>query len=333
MNSGTKRQSALTVLLAGSVLGLFLFPRRHEPRYQGKTSRQWITQLRNGDENEDPRVNRATIALQQMTPSSVPILIRELRHREPVLTLLSAKYGSHLPPMWRRWLPQAGEAPVIRAAAADALGAIGPPAKVAIPFLIKALLDEAELVRANAAVALGRMGPLAGDAVPLLASSLGDSESQVRICAANALGKIGPVGRRAVASLVESLNDPVPLVRASAASALGKINSSSWVVVPELIGVLKDSDEFVRSSAVISIGRFGARAGQATPALASALTDPSYPVRICAAEALGEIGPLSKSVLPALIEAQRNDHAGLGRFVAAALRKIERSEEIVFVDE
>lgn len=333
MNSGTNRQAVLTVLLAGSIAGIFLFSHRREPRYEGKTWRQWITQLRSGNENEDSRAQRATVALQQMAPQSVPILIRELRHRESVLALLSARYGSHLPPIWRRWLPQAGEAPVIRAAAADALGAIGSPAKVAIPFLRTALVDEVELVRANAAIALGRMGPLAHEAVPSLASLLGDSESQVRICAANALGKIGPDGRRAVASLVESLNDPVPLVRASAASALGKINVVSWLVVPALIGVLKDSDEFARSSAVMSIGRFGARAAQATPALASALTDPSYPVRICAAEALGEIGPLSNSVLPALIEAQRNDHAGLGRFVAAALRKIERPLEMVVLNE
>ena len=333
MNSGTNRQVVLTVLLAGSMAGIFLFSQRHEPRYEGKTWRQWITQLRYSPENQDSRTQRAIVALQQMAPQSVPILIRELRHREPVLVRLSARYGSHLPPIWRRWLPQAGEAPVIRAAAADALGAIGPPAKLAIPSLRIALLDEAELVRANAAVALGRMGPLARDAVPSLASLLRDSESRVRISAANALGKIGPDGRRAVASLVESLNDPVPLVRASAASALGKINSVSSMVIPALIGVLKDSDEFVRSSAARSIGRFGAQAGQATSVLASALTDPSYPVRICAAEALGEIGPLSKPVVPALIEAQRNDHAGLGRFIAAALRKIEGPLEIVVVDE
>jgi len=333
MNSGTIRQAVLTLLLAGSVAEIFLFSHKHEPRYEGKTWRQWVTQLRSNRETEDLRARRATVALQQMALKSVPMLIRELRHREPVVALLSTKYGSHLPPMWRRWLQQAGEAHLIRAAAADALGAIGPPAKVAIPFLRTALLDEAELVRANAAVALGRMGPLAHDAVPSLASLLADNETQVRICAANALGKIGPDGKGAVASLVGSLNDPVPLVRASAACALGKINAVSWLVVPALIGGLNDSDEFVRSSAVVAIGKFGAQAVQATPALASALTDPSYPVRICAAEALGEIGPLSKLVLPALIEAQRNDHAGLGRFVAAALRKIERSLEIVVIDE
>ena len=111
----------------------------------------------------------------------------------------------------------------VRAWAAEALGEIGPEAKVAIPALMKALGDSKGGVRLCAARALGRVGPEAKAAVPALIKALGDSDYIMRECAAGALGAIGPEAKVAVPALVKLSEDASFVVRQAAAAALKKI--------------------------------------------------------------------------------------------------------------
>jgi predicted Zn finger-like uncharacterized protein len=84
---------------------------------------------------------------------------------------------------------------MIRAAAAEALGKIGPPAKVAINTLIRALGDEFWRVKANACEALANFGPDAKEAVPILQKLMKSNEEEVPTKAALALSKIDQRGR------------------------------------------------------------------------------------------------------------------------------------------
>ena len=74
--------------------------------------------------------------------------------------------------------------PTIRAEAANALGNLGPEAKVAIPQLTQALKDPNKTVRGKAARALVEAGP---EAVPALIDSLKDKDESVRDFAVSAL--------------------------------------------------------------------------------------------------------------------------------------------------
>jgi hypothetical protein len=83
----------------------------------------------------------------------------------------------------------------VRAAAAEALGKIGPPAKIAINALISALRDEFWKVKANSCEALGTFGPDAKEAIPQLKKLMQSKEEEVPTKAAAALSKIDTKGK------------------------------------------------------------------------------------------------------------------------------------------
>jgi HEAT repeat protein len=216
-------------------------------------------------------------------------------------------------------------APEVRARAALALNEIDADPNTAVPPLTGALKDITAAVRRNAAIGLGRFGRDARDGAAALASSLTDEDESVRVNAANALGRIGEADGRIVSALSAHLDDPSALVRASAAAALGKLGPGAVNAVPALIRLVDDDDAQVRGSAATALGKLGPAASPAVPVLMRALRDEQYSVRICAIEALGELGPPASTALPALRQTQVNDFAGLGRYVAVALKKIDPS--------
>jgi HEAT repeat protein len=118
----------------------------------------------------------------------------------------------------------------VRAAAAAALGRIGAPDGAA--SLAKALQDEAPLVRHAAAGAMGAVGDrsvappeVAQSCAAALVERLKDRHAAVRAAAAHALGRIG--GPAAASALRESARgDPDESVRSAAAEALGKIQAA-----------------------------------------------------------------------------------------------------------
>jgi hypothetical protein len=132
-------------------------------------------------------------------------------------------------------------------AAVRALGRIGPAAKDAVPFLIKAMRAErhpypheqrrrasaagrlgstgADWSQAEPALvnALGAMGTSASPAVPDLVEMLG---SDLAPLATQVLGSIGPRAQAAVPALIERLNDKKPYVAAPTGAALLRIDPS-----------------------------------------------------------------------------------------------------------
>jgi HEAT repeat protein len=69
------------------------------------------------------------------------------------------------------------------------------------------------------------------------------------------------------------------------------------------------------------------------PALAKALESESPILRSSSAEALGGIGPSAKPAIPALLAAVNNDHSGMERSVALALKNIDPNGRYYFVGE
>ncbi|NQT12355.1 MAG: HEAT repeat domain-containing protein, partial [Planctomycetes bacterium] len=61
-----------------------------------------------------------------------------------------------------------------------------------VPVLIKALGEPDAITRVHAVQALGALGPLAKNAVPALKKALEDKNEDIRAMAAEALEAIGP---------------------------------------------------------------------------------------------------------------------------------------------
>lgn len=175
--------------------------------------------------------------------------------------------------------------------AANTLGAMGPKAAPAVPYLVE-LIDSSEKHETltdklfNSASPLGGAGRyvmfqsqealvrIDGPAVePLCAALLRHSRSRVRWNAAIVLGKIKDM--RSVTPLIASLaTDKDYQVRMWSAEALGKM-TETWSVnslgnaVQALMEALKDRDSNVRQKAAWSLGEM--KATEAVPALIDTL--------------------------------------------------------------
>jgi HEAT repeat protein len=89
----------------------------------------------------------------------------------------------------------------VRAAAAQAVGAVGTSAPWTVGLLTKALADSEHGVRKFAVIALEKMGPAAAPATKAIARLLTGREIYLRVFAADALAAIGPGARAALPDL------------------------------------------------------------------------------------------------------------------------------------
>ncbi len=87
------------------------------------------------------------------------------------------------------------------------LGDIGPPAKAAIPLLIRSATDTNDNVRMNSVYALGQIHAEPELVVPVLMKCLIDSSSDIRASAARSLGTFGKGAQQAVPALLRLLKD------------------------------------------------------------------------------------------------------------------------------
>jgi HEAT repeat protein len=210
--------------------------------------------------------------------------------------------------------------PVVRAAAARAIGAFGAAAADAAPVLVRLLQDPEEAVRQAAGEAVGRVGPLPEEATATLVEGLASKDTLVRAQTAEALGAIGENAADAAPALAEALANGTDHVRAKAAEALGKIGeSAAEVAVPVLVRALRDKDNWVSALAAEALGEMGEAAGEAVPALVRSLRHINPIVRANAAEAVGKLGEAGAAARPAL-EAAAADADGAVR--AAAVRAV-----------
>src|SRR5262249_21993829 len=94
-----------------------------------------------------------------------------------------------------------------RVQAIDALGAMGPEAKAAVPDLIKQMADKSTKIRAHAARALDMIGPSASAAEGVLCQAVNDPDPHVRRMAILALEHVHADAEIACASLGKALAD------------------------------------------------------------------------------------------------------------------------------
>jgi HEAT repeat protein len=197
------------------------------------------------------------------------------------------------------------EQPILRCAAADALGLIGEAAVAALDVVTAALADSNIPMRTQAARTLGKLGLLSAartGAVSSLVRALGDPEIQVNDEIVDALGRIGRLSPEAVLSaLRSSLFSGDKLRRIGIIKALGRIGLPAKEAVPFLITQLKnDLDRDVRAYAAETLTIIGLGDAAVVDGLSDALYDADIQVRAAVANGLGEFGLVGTSALPAL---------------------------------
>ncbi|HEX7896905.1 MAG TPA: HEAT repeat domain-containing protein [Planctomycetota bacterium] len=256
-----------------------------------------------------------------------------------------------------------------RADAAEELSRIGPPAKAAVPALVKLLKDKDVDVRLAAASALAAiepgnaailpavvaelkgeqrktaaevLGDLGAPGVPALIDALKDADAGVRWSAAESLGRIGVAAKAAVPALTAALDDKE--VRSIAADALAAMGPEAKPAIPGLVKIIRtEKDRPLRYTAGVALFRIDkASAGPASPLLAEELRNPDGRARHDAITLLVSIGPAGQEATPVLIEMLKDkasyarhmaSHAlGYGRDPRAAaplLEAFEKDAEIV----
>ncbi len=234
------------------------------------------------------------------------------------------------------------------------LFSVGPPAKDAMPALLKLLKHPDKYTRQYAAQALSGVAPDAKETVPALIELLKDKE--VAGEAAYRLGRIGPRGREreAVPLLLQIFETGDTTDRGRAAFALGAMGEEGKVAIPRLVAAVKAKDSSVYWNAAFALVRLGEPEigiavvreilksdslavvlvvenlgdmcpGSKTgvPILVKELKDPDPRVRWFAAFALKRIGPDAKEAVPALVDAMKDKDELVRDTAADALKKID----------
>jgi len=202
-----------------------------------------------------------------------------------------------------------GGEPRFKAAAAVALGHVGPTADAHSPAIVELLGDVSEDLSDAARVASGaqkrcpaelRIPACAGiTALALLdakkygqqiASLLDSEEVEVQLCALKALASSSANFEEQITPFLESTSERV---RAAAASALGKLASAHGPSedAAEKVGeLLADASSLVRNAAVEAIGLMGDEGAAYSETILELFNDKSLEVRASAVEAMAGIG-------------------------------------------
>lgn len=210
----------------------------------------------------------------------------------------------------------------VRQRAADAMQAVLPDPKEAVPVLVASLRHEDDYIRGWSAAFLAELGhratgPEVGAALEPLAAALGkESTSSVRTHLVRSIGEIvprlkdtpkAPLDQELVRVLVARLADVNVEVRREATASLGKIGAA-WKgrgaireAVPPLLEELARGRPFQAEAA----GALG-QVGFAAPLVGALKTHKSERVRAGAARALALIGPEALDHVPALTAAAKD---------------------------
>jgi len=250
--AGTRCEVA-ALAFSGVLLGVALYWTWPTP---GREVRSLLHQLESGSSYLRENARRE---LRRIGPTAIPALMKAFKDfdRNPVLSagaeVALAEIGRPAVPYLMGALSDDRED--VRCRAVATLGAIGPPAKPAIPSLID-MLEAGEPVRRGATVALARIEPSREwDLSELIAEVNAGEDYWSRRQAICDLGLIGPGAKAAVPALLKAVGDENDIVRAAAAEALGRIGAPAKDIVPMLRAALKDDSEYVRQSAAAALRR------------------------------------------------------------------------------
>jgi HEAT repeat protein len=245
---------------------------------------------------------------------AVPQLARSLKDTDAIIRQEAIVALARLGKEARSAVPAMAEAlrdrsPSVREFALDCFAGMGEDAAAAVPGVLDLAVREHDGVMGWRAVeALGRIGPSAKVAFGLLNDRLEEAKSAkheahaaLSSWALNQIGRIGPKDAESFAKLLHD-GKSEDSVRVEAARSLGFLGAEAHSVVPELCKALRsDQEPGVRQGAAVALGRIGTPAKAGVGDLATAFDqDLQWPVRMAAGRALEKLGPDAGPAVPSL---------------------------------
>ncbi|MDB6109974.1 MAG: repeat protein [Pedosphaera sp.] len=240
----------LLVAVLGGLTWQVSRPRQLEPIYQGKPLSVWLAEYYESYSTNSLTLQapaavqaRTENAVRQIGTNGIPTLLQMLRARNSQLTWLGTKLSMQLhlttnPP------PNAVERNI---EAEIGFWLLGEDAKYAVPALVE-IYDQnfSKESQGLAALALGRIGPPARMAIPSLLREATNKNEFPRTHSIWALTQIRGAPAVLVPALTQALHDPSLHVRSTAAVGLGGFGEDAKSAVPALVQALKDPDYSLR---------------------------------------------------------------------------------------
>ncbi len=283
----------LALASAAGILLFVLMLHNREPRYHGHPLTYWTTKLKQGPHKEHAEAQEA---LRAMGKSAVPSLVHDLeRHDSPLKVKLLKKYAPRFHYLYR-WLPEA--AYWKQAAAASALGEIGPSASNAVPALLQ-LSRTSWPWRFTAVAALMKVR---GEPIDGMISDLDDTNMAQWGETAQIVAEFGTSARPAIPALCRALTSDKGW---AAAYAIEHIHSDPETAVPALMDEIKrGSKATTMINSIRALGGFEDEARPAIPLLRQLLLDDNSIVRQSALISLKNILPPAelKTLVPTLVQ-------------------------------
>lgn len=230
--------AALIVIATATLYLLFANPR--EPLYKGKPLTYWLQGYLPNSEHANSQ-SEADEAILKLGTNAIPTLLRLLHAKDSNIKIkvidIAKKqrlFKIHFVPAWE-W----------NLVAMRGFERLGASASNSVPNLV-ALFKEniSEASQSCAARSLGALGPAAREAIPFLIEASGDVNRNVRHGAVLALAKIHAEPEVVVPILLARLSDPAEEVRLSAVEGLG-----AFKCFPVLVGLLTNEDWFLQTAA------------------------------------------------------------------------------------
>jgi HEAT repeat protein len=214
--------------------------------------------------------------------------------------------------------------------AAQALAALGPAARAALPDLLASLASHAnEAEVADIAQALGEVGVDTPAVIFRLTALFPGAPGFLVEDVAGALVRLGPAAHLAVPALREILQNAALEIpnQFPAAGALADLSADAPLVVAFLQAAYRDFPHLqgpgeLHPQILEILGQLGPAAAPALPLLREALRDANPEYRWRAAEALGRIGPGARDAAPDLTAALKDPDEAVRRWAAHALRRL-----------
>jgi HEAT repeat protein len=295
--------------------------------------------------DKEVQVRRAAVRAMSMIKAdrkvTIPLVVKLLEDADPNVAMraMSAitEAGTEAVPA----LTAALTHPEARYWACIALSEIGPPAKDAVPGLIKVLADEQPQIRLQATIALAEIGPLAKSAVLDLTKLLGDKSEPVRNAAVFALGRIGDKNAAAAIAKIDKPADDylhtlctwalarmnpedkqqqaaaVDLLAAKlgdkdrnaahmAARGIAELEPAAEVIRPAMEKLLAGADAETADRIFTALASLGTKI---MPLAINALKDSSPARRERAMQVLAKVGPEAATAVPELVKIIQNPDA------------------------
>ena len=287
------------------------------PVHATKSVAEWTAQLHGTDSNARVEAILALGDLGGEAKSALPEMLALLKDGAADVRFFG---GMALGRVWDAAVPAVTELlhdtnGLVRAAAAQALGRIGPDASQSAPELKPLIQDKDAAVRTEAVRALGRIGK--ETSVPMLIELLRSNITDVREAAFDALGEMGPASKAALPALTEILRGPDTAADTSNNGFYGgfyaggpkmdALQTICWMSeLPEASTAIIAATSVFRGkgekglSPYLVFQAMGPNAKPAVPALIGLLQEKGGNTQGYAARALGAIGPAAEAAIPAL---------------------------------